>query len=155
MPDKPLDDFRAITDAEGMWFGPFDRDDLFRLIRLETEEGLRRQVSDCVLERIETFGTPMCLILAREMGDLSKTRVGHVGFAVRAHRLVSYAAGTRHERIEAGLTFFFGNVDLPGRTVCAALFDLHREAELNFNDTCFKKRVMAFRADVPDPPALP
>ena len=154
MPDNQLDDFRAITDAEGVWFGPFDRDDLFGLIRLETEKGLRRQVSDSVLERIETFGTPMCLVLAREMDDVSKARVGHVAFAVRAHLLVSYAAGTRHERIEAALTFFFGNIDVPGGTVCSAHFELHGEAELNFNDTCFKTRVMAFRADVPDPPAV-
>lgn len=101
MSDEELDDFRAIADAEGMWLGPFDRNDLFRLIRRQTEEGLR----------------------------------------VRSSRA-------------SGLTFFFGNVDVPGRTVSAAHFDLHREAELNFNDTCFKKRVMAFRADVPDPPAV-
>jgi hypothetical protein len=127
MPDNQADDFRAITDAEGMWFGPLHRDDLFRLIRRQTEEGLRSQASD---------------------------RVGHVAFAFRAHLSVSYAVGTRQERVEAAMTFFFGNVDVPGRTVCAAHFDLHADAELNFNDRCFKERVMAFRAYVPDPPAV-
>jgi hypothetical protein len=84
VPDEELDDFRAIAEAEGMSFGPFDRNDLFRLIRRQTEEGLRRRI---------------------------RHRTG--AFAVRAHLSVSYAAGTRYERIEAGLTFFFGNVDCP------------------------------------------
>jgi hypothetical protein len=60
------------------------------------------------------------------MDDLSKVKVGHVAFAVRAHLFLSYAAGTRHERIEAAMTFFFGNVDVPGGTVTDVRFASHR-----------------------------
>jgi len=74
-PETDVDDFIAFADVENMWFGPFDRKDVFRVIRCETEDGLRRQVSDTVLERIETVGRPMFLVFGKETSDPSKRAV--------------------------------------------------------------------------------
>ena len=69
MREPETDDFSAFSGAEHMFFALKDP---FGMIRQETEAGLRRQVPDCVLERIETFGEPKFLTLGRKTQDLSR-----------------------------------------------------------------------------------
>lgn len=142
MPADPRDDFGAFTGTEHMMFGLSDP---FGMIRQETEQGLRHQVPDTILERIATQGEPKFLTLGKKTDDGSHIVVSHFGFCVRARLSVSFARGTQREEIESLLTFLFGNVDQPGAERCRTHFDLHGDAERNFTDEAFRARFIAFR----------
>lgn len=145
MSTDPRDDFGAFEGTEHMMFG---FPDPFGFIRSETENGLRRQVPDAVLERIATQGQPMFLTLGKKIGDSSQMAVSHFGFCVRARLSVSYAGGSRREELESALTFMFGDVDQPGAERCRTHFDLHGDAERNFTEATFQTRFLAFRNEV-------
>jgi hypothetical protein len=149
VPQDEADDFRAFTGSEHMFFG---LQDPFGMIREETEDGLRRQVADTVLERIETFGKPKFFTLGRKTGDPSTVIVAHFAFAVRARLSVSSAAGTAREVLDAALTFLFGNVDVPGSQVCRTYFDFHDDADSAFEDEIFRDRFLEFRAELAERP---
>ena len=146
IPEPHDDDFGAFAVAEGIFHGLF-APDVFRVIRRETEVGLRQQVSDSVLNRIETFGSPKSLSVVREIPGASSGRVTHFAFCVRARLFVSYAGGRNREVIDATLTFFFADMDLDDGPRYRADFDLHREAELGYADDRFKSRALAFIAE--------
>src|SRR5688572_1262694 len=131
MPADPRDDFGVLEGAAHMMFG---LPDPFGFIRSETEQGLRGQVSDTVLERIATHGEPKFLTLGKKTGDGSQVVVSHFGFSVRARLSVSFAGGTGREEIESALTFLFGDVDQPGAERCRTHFDFHADAQRNFTD---------------------
>ena len=150
MSDLAGDDFRAFAGAEHMFFGLKDP---FGMIREVTETGLRGQVADTVLERIETFGEPKFLTLARKTQDPSKVIVAHFAFSVLARLHVTSAGGTYREVIDAALTFMFGNVDVPESSTCRTHFDVHGDAQLNFNDDRFEERFLAFRSTLRQPDA--
>jgi hypothetical protein len=140
------DDFSAFAGSEHMFFG---LEAPYALIRTEVEAGLRRQISDSVLERLETHGEPKFLTLGRKTADPSKVVAAHFGFSVRARLTVSHAAGAKRDTLEAALTFLFVNVDLPGDERCRTHFDLHGDAVRNFTDERFKERFLSFRAEFP------
>jgi hypothetical protein len=144
------DVFSAFSGAEHMFFALKDP---FGMIRQETEAGLRRQVVDAVLERIETFGEPKFLTLGRKTQDPSKVVVAHFAFSVLARLHVNYAGGAKREVITAALTFMFGNVDVPEPPACRTYFDLHRDAQLNFTDDRFEERFLTFRTTLAQSPA--
>ena len=127
----------------------FGLDAPYAMIRSELEGGLRTQVSDSVLERIQTHGAPKFLTLGRKTSDPSKVVVAHYGFSVLARLSVNYAAGTRREVIETAITFLFVNVDSPGNVKCRTHFDLNDDVARNFTDQCFKDRFLSFRAEFP------
>ena len=147
MSESHIDDFSAFADVERELPGLFERVDVFRMIRSRTELGLRNQVPDSVLERIETFGDPKFVVFGKATDEPSRVIVTHSAFCVRARLFVSYHA-TEREVVDATLTFFFGNLDVPENTIVKAHFDLHHEAELNFTDDQFESRVLAFRAEI-------
>lgn len=142
------DDFSAFADAEHMFYG---LENPFGMIRRETEAGLRGQVADTILERIETFGKPKFLTLGRKTGDPTKVVVAHFAFSVRARLQVTYSGGAKREVIDATLTFMFGNVDPPKIPACRTHFDLHGDAQVNFTDERFEERFLAFRATLRQP----
>ena len=150
MRESAPDDFQAFDGAEHMFLGLKDP---FGMIRQETEAGLRRQVADTVLERIETIGTPKFLTLGKKTQDPSQVVVAHFAFSVLARLYVTHDAGAQREVINAALTFMFGNMDFPGAATCRTHFDLHGEAHLNFTDDRFEERFLAFRATLSQPAA--
>ena len=108
MASSPTDDFGAFAGKEHMFFGLAEP---YTMIRADLESGLRKQVPDSVLERIETHGEAKFLTLGRKTADPSKVVVAHFGFSVLARLSVSYAAGAKREVIETAITFLFVNVD--------------------------------------------
>ncbi len=140
----PDDDYGALVGKEHMFYGlkaPFE------MIREETEAGLRQQVSDSVLDAIKVRDEPKFLTLGRKIDDGSKIVVTHYGVCVRATLHATYSGGTRHEAIDAVLTFMFGNVDRRGAERCRTFFDLHKDAQRQFTDDVFKARFLAFREE--------
>lgn len=146
MASSPTDDFGAFAGKEHMFFGLAEP---YTLIRAELESGLRKQVPDSVLERIETHGEAKFLTLGRKTPDPSKVVVAHYGFSVLARLSVSYAAGAKREVIETAITFLFVNVDLPGEEKFRTHFDLHGDVARNFTDERFQEWFLSFRAEFP------
>ena len=144
MPIRDADDFAVFAGSEQMFFGLKDP---FGLIRSEAESGLRQEVADTELEVIKTFDEPKFLTLGRKTDDGQRMIVTHFGFAVRAQLYVRYAAGTKHEVIDAALTFLFANVDRPGSQKLRTFFDLHADATARFTDDTFRERFLAFKAE--------
>lgn len=141
---QPEDDFSVLVGKEHMFYGlnaPFE------MIRDETEAGLRKQVADSVLDAIKLRDEPKFLTLGRKIEDGSKIIVTHFGVCVRATLQVTYHGGTRHEAIDAALTFMFANVDRRGLERTRTFFDLHAEAQRHFTDDDFQARFMAFRGE--------
>lgn len=141
MTDLGRDDFGAFAGVEHMFFGLRDP---FAMIREETENMLRKQVPDTVLESIVTFGKPKFLTLGAETGGGARVRVTHFGFCVRG-RLSVRARSIGSATIDAAMTFLFGNVDRRGSETFQTHFDLNDDAERCFDDEVFQQRFLAFR----------
>lgn len=144
MTTTATDDFSAFAGSEHMFFGLVEP---LAMIREETEQGLRGQVPDTVLESLVTRGQPKFLTIGKKTTpDSSQVIVAHFGFSVQAHLTVTYDGGRERAEIEAALTFLFGNVDRPESQQSRTHFDLNDDAARNFTDELFKDRFLAFRA---------
>jgi hypothetical protein len=142
MPASPDDDFSAFAGHEHMFFGLRDP---FGLIREEVEAALREQVPDTDVVSIATLEQPKFLTLGRKADDETQMIVTHFAFCLRARVSVLFDARRKGEVIEATLTFLFGNVDSPGKQRFRRHFDVHAQAEAEFDDARFKQRFLAFR----------
>lgn len=142
MAADPRDDFRAFAEVEHMFYGLADP---YRLIRSETEAGMRRQVSDTEIDSIVCAPGVKFLTLGRKIEDGARMIVTFFGFCVRTRIALRYAAGTEHDELDATLTFLFGRIDEPGAQVSTVHFDLHGDAERALDDTVFQQRFVAFR----------
>ena len=144
MPADPRDNFAAFAGTEHMLVGVPDP---YGFIRHATEDGLRRQVPDTVLDRIVTYSEPKFLSLGKKTPDGSAFVLSYLGFCVRARLEVSYAAGARTEKIDAALTFLLGDLDRSGSAKCRTYCDLREEVERTFSDDTFEARFLAFRRE--------
>lgn len=144
MPAGPDDDFSPFAGSEHLFFGLRDP---FGLIRQEVEEGLRQQVADTEVLSIATLQPPKFLTLGRKSDD-EQLVVTHFAFCLRARLTVLFDERRKGEVIEAALTFLFGNVDQPGKERYRRHFDMHAEADAQFDDARFKQRFLAFRTNM-------
>lgn len=145
MPASPDDDFSPFEGSEHMFFGLRDP---FGLIRSEVEDGLREQIPDTEVISIATLEKPKFLTLGRKTeDDEGKVIVTHFAFCLRARLTVLFDERRKGEVIEATLTFLFGNVDQPGKQRFRRLFDMHDDANAQFDDEKLKQRFLAFRAE--------
>lgn len=105
-----------------------------------------------MLDAIKTFDAPKFLTLGRKLSGSNQMLVTHFGFCVRASLYVSYAGGSKHEIVDATLTFLFANVDRPGTERCRTHFDLHAEAPQHFTDEVFQQRFLGYRIETFEEP---
>ncbi|HEY0993444.1 MAG TPA: hypothetical protein VGD80_40605 [Kofleriaceae bacterium] len=144
MPADPRDDFSVFADTEHMFFTLRDP---YRLIRDETEAGLRRQVSDTEVSSIVCGGVPKFLTIGRKLDGGARIAVTWFAFCVQARIALTCDAGRQRDELGATLTFLFGRIDEPGREASRVFIDLHNDAEPCFTDEVFQERFVAFRAE--------
>jgi hypothetical protein len=127
-----------------MFFGLTDP---FAMIREELEGGLREQVPDTVVEAIRVVDEPKFLTIGRKTENPSQVIVAHYGVCLRT--TVDVRSNTAAPaRLDATLTFLFGNVDRRGQEKARTTFDLNADAAGGFNDDLFKQRFLQFRAEL-------
>jgi hypothetical protein len=147
MAADPRDDFRVFAGHEHMFFTLRDP---YRMIRDETEAGLRRQVADTAVTSIVCADPPKFLTLGRKIDDGTRIAVRFFAFCVRARIALTCDAGQQHEELPVALTFLFGRIDEPGRETSRVHIDVHADAERAFTDEVLQQRFAAFRSEAGD-----
>jgi len=141
VPLDPRDDFHVFTEREQMFY---NLPDPFGQIRDEVQAGLRRQVPDAEVDKIEAYDEPKFVTAGREINGGRKLVITAFAFVFRARVTVRSLAGTREDRLDMSVTMMFGRLDRPGEQVSRTFFDMHADAARNFNDEILKQRFVEF-----------